>query len=280
MTAERFEPGTVVAVRCSACGGMVRANTGVAQCLFCGAKDLAPTDPPEDLEPPTGHLPFRISEERAVAQFQAFTTSSIWYPSDLRQARVTLRRLQVPAWAWSGEVETHWTGLVRAHETRSDKRPVGGVDHLRVDQLLVPSSSALRQSELSALGAYDEAQLVPGAPEDDPYELSELTRSAARAQAQAQMVARHRDALAARYDLLSIQASSVASDLSGRPVLVPVWIGAFRYGERTFRFLVNGQTGVFVGSAPISPYKVAAAVAAGLTLITLLLAVLALLAGS
>jgi hypothetical protein len=268
------------AVRCGQCGGVVRAGTeGLVRCLFCGATELTPADPPEDLEEPAGHLPFLVSESRATEQFLAFTQSSVWYPSDLRQARVTLQRLQVPAWAWSGDVETHWTGLVRAPETRSDKRPVAGIDHVHFEQMLVPSSQALRQSELGALGAYDESQLVPSAPADDPQELSELTRSAARSQAQALMVARHRDQLAAQHGLLSIHASSVVTALQGRPVLVPVWIGAFRYGERTFRFLVNGQTEVLVGKAPISPYKVAAAVAAVLLVLSLLLAVVVLLTG-
>jgi hypothetical protein len=260
-------------VRCTQCGGVVRAGTeGLVQCLFCGATELTPADPPEDLEAPVGHLPFLVTQERATEQFVAFTQSSIWYPNDLRQARVTLQRLQVPAWAWSGEVETHWTGLVRAPETRSDKRPVSGVDHVHFEQMLVPSSQALRQSELAALGGYDESRLVPSAPIDDPHELSELTRSAARSRAQALMVARHRDHLAAQHGLQSIHASSVVTELVGRPVLVPVWIGAFRYGARTFRFLVNGQSEVLVGKAPISPYKVGAAIASGLLVLSLVLA--------
>lgn len=263
-------------VRCTGCGGVVRSTLGVTQCLFCGATDLTPADPPEDIEWPLGHLPFVCSESDVTEQFQRFVTSSMWYPNDLRNASITLRKLQLPAWAWSGDVETHWTGIVQARETRSDKRPVAGVDHLHVDQLLVPSSSALRQSELTALGGYDERALHPSTQTDDPQEVSELTRSAALSRAQTQMVARHRDLIAAHYGLLSIHASSAATNLVGNPVLVPVWIGAFRYGERTFRFLVNGQTGVLVGKAPISPYKVAAAIAAGVTLLALLFAVVVL----
>ena len=37
---------------------------------------------------------------------------------------------------------------------------------------------------------------------------------------------------------------------------------AYRYNERLFRFLVNGQSGQATGEAPISYYKIAAAIAA------------------
>ena len=36
---------------------------------------------------------------------------------------------------------------------------------------------------------------------------------------------------------------------------MPVWIGAYRYGDKVYRFLVNGQTGEFIGDAPKSMWK-------------------------
>ena len=43
-------------------------------------------------------------------------------------------------------------------------------------------------------------------------------------------------------------------------VLLPVWIAAYRYRGKVFRFLVNGQTGEIVGQAPWSIPKIAALV--------------------
>jgi len=40
------------------------------------------------------------------------------------------------------------------------------------------------------------------------------------------------------------------------PVLVPVWILAYEYRRRRYRFLINGQTGKIEGTAPVSPWKV------------------------
>jgi hypothetical protein len=252
----------LAAVRCTGCGGTVRALVGLPRCLFCGREQLVPTVVPEGIEAPVGHLPFEVDEAAARATFRAFAASSWWYPDDLRRARVDLRRLQLPAWAWSGELETHWTGQVHAPERRADKRPVSGVARGRVAQVLVPASTALRLAELASLGRYDEARLVPEVPDDDPTEVSALTRSAARARAQEEMVRRHAAAISEAEGLVEIRASSLATGLEGRPMLVPVWIGAFRYGRRTFRILVNGQTGRLVGDAPISVWKVIGVAAA------------------
>jgi len=48
--------------------------------------------------------------------------------------------------------------------------------------------------------------------------------------------------------------------LSSRPVLLPVWIMAYRYRDTLYRFLVNGQSGRATGQAPTSIWKIAAAV--------------------
>ncbi len=270
------------AITCRSCGGTVRLAVGqrAPTCLFCGAEDVVPTEPPEGLEDPEGAIPFSTSRDQAHAVFAEFATSSFWYPSDLRQARLELQALLLPAWAWSGDVETHWTGLVSA-STRSGKAPTSGHQTMRFHQVLVPASRSLRLAELRALGPYDERALGPvQASGDAAVELSELTRSAARARAHAEMLARHRASIQAERGLVKIRASSLATDLSGRPVLVPVWIGAYRYGDRTFRVLVNGQSGQLVGDAPISWRKVAAVAAGVLGFLLVMVLLFALLASA
>ena len=91
-------------------------------------------------------------------------------------------------------------------------------------------------------------------------ELSEVTRSAARAAATREMERRESARLTGAHRLVQIKTSCLATELEGRPVLIPVHLGAYRYGDRTFRVLVNGQDGTFVGDAPISWWKVLAAI--------------------
>ena len=57
------------------------------------------------------------------------------------------------------------------------------------------------------------------------------------------------------------------SGLSSEPVLLPVWIMAYRYREAVFRFLVNGQTGKATGKAPVSYQKIAVAIGIALAVL-------------
>jgi hypothetical protein len=56
------------------------------------------------------------------------------------------------------------------------------------------------------------------------------------------------------------------SEMTFKHILVPVWIAAYKFRGRSFRFVVNGQTGEVVGERPWSPFKIALAVIAGLIL--------------
>jgi hypothetical protein len=50
-------------------------------------------------------------------------------------------------------------------------------------------------------------------------------------------------------------------------VLMPVWISAYRYRDKVYRFLVNGQTGEASGESPLSWWKVLLLAIVGLILL-------------
>jgi hypothetical protein len=60
--------------------------------------------------------------------------------------------------------------------------------------------------------------------------------------------------------------------LSSRPILLPVWVMAYKYRETVYRFLVNGQTGRATGHAPVSWKKmiIVTAIAVAVLLVILL----------
>ena len=60
--------------------------------------------------------------------------------------------------------------------------------------------------------------------------------------------------------------------LQSEPVLLPVWIMAYRYKEQLYRFIVNGQTGKATGQAPFSKAK--AVLVAVLVVLAILLVLL------
>jgi len=94
-----------------------------------------------------------------------------------------------------------------------------------------------------------------------PYELGSLTRSAATHAAQDELAALHRSEIQSRISASRLSTSCLYHGLEGRPVLLPVWIGAYRVKEKLYRVVLNGQTGELTGKAPISWLKILAAAA-------------------
>jgi len=53
------------------------------------------------------------------------------------------------------------------------------------------------------------------------------------------------------------------SDVTFKHILLPVWLAAYKYNGKTYRFVVNGQTGRVQGERPWSAIKIAIAVVLG-----------------
>ena len=52
---------------------------------------------------------------------------------------------------------------------------------------------------------------------------------------------------------------SINTDYSAetfKHILLPVWMAAYKYGGKSYRFLVNGQTGEVQGERPYSWWKI------------------------
>ena len=60
-------------------------------------------------------------------------------------------------------------------------------------------------------------------------------------------------------------------DVTFKHILLPVWISAYRYHERVFRFLVNARTGEVQGERPYSWVKITLAILAALAVIAILM---------
>ena len=54
------------------------------------------------------------------------------------------------------------------------------------------------------------------------------------------------------------------ADVTFKHILLPVWLAAYKYRGKTYRFVVNGQSGKVQGERPWSAWKIAVAVVLGL----------------
>ncbi len=257
-----MSPAALQAVSCQGCGGAVAMPAGAPhpRCLFCGSESVV-VMPTEDIEIPGTFLPFEVDGDKAQAVFRDKAQASIWYPGDLRDATLELEQLLLPAWVWSGQVETHWAALVRA-STRSGKRPRTGSDAKRVSGVLVPSSSAISRAELDAIAPFsgDNAFMFQAQHAVAPFELGKLTRTAARQAACDALAQQHRAELAQANSAKAFSGSHLYRDLDGTPLLLPVYVGAYRRRNKLHRVVINGQTGTITGEFPKSWLRIGCAV--------------------
>ena len=54
------------------------------------------------------------------------------------------------------------------------------------------------------------------------------------------------------------------SDVTFKHILLPVWLAAYKYRGKTYRFVVNGHSGKVQGERPYSAIKITIAVVLGL----------------
>lgn len=260
-------------LRCLSCGGAVvwdAAHSGAA-CLFCGSVSLEVQAPEQPLPVPDGWLPPSVDAATAEARFRAWATSSWFRPAVLRTTSVQLRPMLLPAWRFHSRLETHWAGLRRA-ATASGKAPVAGVEGIDLYHM-VPASSGLTALELFALQPFDERTTSAWSPSAQTmiWEPPALTRQGAASRAHHDLAADHQRRIAHAQGLVKCNVSPLIDDLDVKLLMIPIYIGAFRFRDRPWRFVINAQSGEVVGEAPIDRVKVLAVVAGVVLLLGLIL---------
>ena len=258
-------------IECEGCGGTVvfDASREYARCIFCASVALRPDELDVPPPQPDEAVPFAVPTDRAEAVYRAWARSSWWHPRALRNLEIGLQPLWIPAWCFDATVEAHYAGLKSA-PTRSGKQPLSGLD-VSARRVWAPASLGLHEDELNALAPFDES-LARSWSEDDAatlYEVSGTSLEAARTVARRQFAQQARRELSRARRLADCRVSVALSEVEARSLMLPVLIGSFRYKDRPYRFVVNGQTGQITGKAPIDTRKVAIVVAIILAIVAI-----------
>ena len=249
---------TIQAVRCESCGGTLAFPEGKPspECSFCGSTHQVQIPIDRSIPQPHFVIGFSISDEEADQSFRTFAQSSFWYPKDIRNAELELKRIYLPAWVWKEYIETHYNGLISA-SSESGKKPISGIQKTQYDQVLIPSSKAVSQQELNGIAPfpYEKVHRFDEELLEYPYELGELTERIALSQCQVLMQNTHLSAISNHLSIQKIRGSSVYSDLKGTPAVLPVFIGVYTRKNKYYRIIINGSTGRLVGDAPFDWIK-------------------------
>ncbi|MCE9554982.1 MAG: zinc ribbon domain-containing protein [Planctomycetes bacterium] len=269
--------------KCSGCGASMSydASAGTLRCPFCGSLKLEAQPDAQTLIAEVV-VPFQLTREQAVSQMRAWLGQGFWRPGDLSTQAlvVSMTPVYVPYWIFEATTQTYWTADTSQTPAGAsgDWFPLFGQREGSYNGLLVGASGALTAAETAELSPFD---LAPGVPPEQVdldnaiFEQFSVPRKYARPLARSGLEALEIEACTREVPLKArnVKVSMLVGGLTSRPVLLPVWIMAYRYREQVFRFLVNGQTGSSTGRAPFSYRKLiaAGAIALGVLLLIFLL---------
>lgn len=273
--------------QCVGCGASMSydAQMQALRCPFCGSVELA-SRPDAKILAPQRVVPFRVEQAAAISAMHGYLQRGFFRPGDLSQqaAVVNMRPVYVPYWVFTAKTHTHWTADTNQTPpgARGDWYPMAGEHHGLHQGVLIGASGALTPAETAGLCPFDLGQGLPPEQvdlENITVEQFSVPRKYARPLAVGAIEAAEADACRRKYvqgSCRNLHVNVLIDGMNSEPVLVPVWIMAYRYRDRVFRFLVNGQSGRAVGQKPISWWRVALAVGIGLAAVAAAAAIAAL----
>ncbi|PJF09106.1 primosomal protein N' (replication factor Y) - superfamily II helicase [Pseudorhodobacter sp. MZDSW-24AT] len=276
---------------CPSCGAQVEFQGAehATQCPFC-ASPVAIGTGTQRLIKPQAVLPFALTERQGREAMTAWL-GSLWFaPNGLveyaRKGR-TLAGLYVPYWTYDAATRSRYAGArgdyyyetrtvtvqvngrneQRQQQVRKTRwRAASGWVSRRFDDVLVLASTSLPRRYTDGLAPWDLGALLPYSPDYlAGFTAEGYTVSLADGQTIAREVMAAQIAQDIRRDIGGDeqridQVNTAYSAETFKHILLPIWMAAYKYNGKTYRFVVNGQTGKVQGERPWSAWKIAFAV--------------------
>lgn len=271
--------------QCGGCGASMSYDASVRalRCPFCGSENLKEQVDAKEIAP-SGVVPFQVPRDQAEAGLREWLGKGFWRPGDLaKQAEIVkMQPVYVPYWVFAATTHTYWTADTSKTPlgARGDWYPLFGEHHGSYADVLVGGSGALTPAETNALCPFDcSAGVGPEGVdlENITTERFGVPRKYARPLARTGLESMEMQAIAPSIagKHRNLKVNTRITDLVSRPMLLPVWIMAYRYEDAVFRFLINGQTGRATGKAPVSWLKIATAIGIAAAVVMAVLLIIA-----
>jgi DNA-directed RNA polymerase subunit RPC12/RpoP len=280
-------------VKCNACAAEVaaKANATAFACPYCGNNIVAAAHSTKQIKP-GALLPFKVRREQAREAFRVWLKSRWFAPNKLKhQAGIdeSVTGVYMPYWTYDCRTTTSYSGargdayyttesytvMVNGKAQRQTRQvrkirwsPASGIVGNAFDDVLVAASHSLPGEMVQQLEPWDLKHVVAYQDEylsgftAESYQTDLTTGFAA---AKGIMEPRIRSTIRndiggdeQRIDRMDVRYAAIRF----KHLLLPVWVSAYRYKGKVYRFLVNARTGEVQGDRPYSAPKIAALVIA------------------
>ncbi len=294
------ETEVVHSVKCNCCGAQTTFSSNVhsANCDFCGSPITVGGDASSKRIKPQGVIPFKVTQEEGRNKFASWIKGLWFAPGDLvnkASMESGLTGMYIPYWLYYVDTVTRYTGkrgeyyytekqvkqadgtMKTEKEQHTRWHPTSGTVYKNFKDLIISGSNTLgsegdnlkKKFKFEGMVPYNEQILSGYKSETYSVDLKEAYK-----EAQEIMEREIKDAIKEEIggDKQEIESKQTTeNNIEYKHILAPLWISAFRYEGKSYRFMINGQTGDLSGSRPYSKAKIAIFIASIVAVITLLI---------
>ena len=260
---------------CSACGAELVCdnNTMATECCYCGNPAMIPGRFSNMLKP-NYIIPFKKTKDEAVAALKEFYNGKELLPDAFTQNNriEDIQGMYVPFWLFDCSVE----GNASYEATRSFTTKVGKTTTITTDYYncfragsmdftMVPVDGSVKMEDdfMESIEPFDYSEMVPFESTymagylADKYDVEAekaMARAEERMQGSVESILYH---TVNGYACVDYAHESAMNRIGGSfsYAMVPVWILTTRFENNPYTFMMNGQTGKFIGRLPIDEAK-------------------------
>lgn len=293
-------------LRCENCGAEVAIDPDQRSytCTFCDSNYVVEFTP--DLsrrQTPEFVIGFAITPEQAMERFRQWLGRNPWFrPSDLKSSTIAdkLKGVYLPFWSFSMLARSRWSAAIGEHwyrtetyTTRENGKTVtktrrvqetewwnlSGRHHQYYSGYLISGSRGLSQPDAMRIQPFHLAALK----RYEPYFLAgwmseeySVEREAAVEVCKNEFFCREQNNIQAFLPgdtSRDLRVETSFDDVNSDLILLPIYLLSYRYRDKLYRFMMNGQTGKVAGNKPVSWIKIMLAVVGLILAVLLLLAV-------
>ncbi|HYG74557.1 MAG TPA: hypothetical protein VEK08_06090 [Planctomycetota bacterium] len=271
-------------IRCTGCGAVTHLDPSMraTTCAFCGTALITGDDKTDDSDviSPEAIVPFTVTREQALAAFKKWI-HSLWFAPNAIKTDSHAKQMQGvyrPFWTYDAHTVSHWTGergdyyyttetyttvengktVTRTRQVRHTRWTyVSGVYSEFFDDVLISAGNNTdfpTKWSLSGLVPYSPEYLSGFAAERYVVQCEEGWATAKGVIKDALYDAVRGEIGGDEQRVHSI--NTAYSGITYKHILLPLWLSCYRYGQKTYCFQVNGQTGEVRGARPYSFWKI------------------------
>jgi len=287
----------ITTCKCTNCGASTTLpqNVTSSACPYCDTPLVVQNAATCSIVKPKYLLSFHIDRNAAKEKFISWV-GGLWFaPNKLKEyaahSAEKLNGVYMPYWTYDSDTTTGYTGMRGDHyyitETYRDangKTQTRQVRHTRwssasgtvrkdFDDVLVCASHSLPDNltrelepwDLDKLADYDDRFLAGFRTESYQVNIEQGFEKAKSVMLDGIRTEIRRDIGGDEQQITSMNADY--DNITFKHILLPLWISAYKYNEKTYRFTVNARSGEVQGERPYSAWKIAFLVIAILAVI-------------